>query len=191
MAKPVQTEANNIPLGCNAYVDETKARGYVLAVVFVPPRDVHKLRATLRGLRAAGSRSIHFHKANNSQRAAVIDALVSSGVNAMIITNRTHPRTPPREASVRALARQAVRLDVSLIVLERDQTIERKDRRWLFEELNKTTVRYEHRERHEDALLWAADAIAWCWQHGDPWKQRAAPLIAQQVDAQSMLPTKP
>jgi hypothetical protein len=190
VAKPAQTEANNIPLGCNAYVDETKARGYVLAVVFVPPRDVHKLRATLRSLRAAGSRSIHFHKANNAQRAAVMDALVAYGVNAMIITNRTHPRTPPREASIRVLAQQAIQLGVSLIVLERDQTVERKDRRWLFEELNKTTVRYEHRDRHEDALLWTADAIAWCWQHGEPWKQRTKPLIAQHVDAQSPLPSK-
>ncbi|GAB2499407.1 hypothetical protein GCM10027063_43730 [Promicromonospora xylanilytica] len=191
MAKPAHTEASSIPLGCNAYVDETKARGYVLAVVFVPPRDVHTLRAALRGLRAAGSRSIHFHKANNAQRAAVVDALVTYGVSAMIITNRTHPRTPPREASIRALARQAVQLEVALLVLERDQTIEGKDRRWLFEELNKTSVRYEHRDRHEDPLLWAADAVAWCWQHGEPWRQRATPLIAQHVDAQSVLPGRP
>lgn len=40
MTEPEAIEANKILLGCNVYVDETKARGYVLAVVFVPPRDV-------------------------------------------------------------------------------------------------------------------------------------------------------
>ena len=164
-------------------MDETKARGYVLAVVFIAPRDVHKLRSVLRALRVPGSRSVHFHKANNAQRAAVVDALVAHHVVAMIVTNRTHPKVPPREASIRALARQAINLDVQVIVLERDQTIERKDRRWLFEKLAKSTVRYEHRDRHEDALLWAADAIAWCWQHGGAWKQRVLPLIARRVDA--------
>lgn len=126
MPEPEPIEANKIPLGCNIYVDETIARGYVLAVV-----------------------------------------------------------KRPREASIRALARQAVKLDAALIVLERDQTVERDDRRWLFEELNKTAVRYEHRDRHEDALLWAADAIAWCWQHGGPWKLRVAPLISEQIDARA------
>lgn len=183
MTEPEPIEANKIPLGSNVYVDETKARGYVLAVVFVPPRDVHKLRASLRNLRARGSRSIHFHKANNAQRAAVIDALTAHDAHAMIITNRTDPKKRPREASIRALARQAVKLEAALIVLERDQTVERDDRRWLFEELNKTAVRYEHRDRHEDALLWAADAIAWCWQHGGAWKQRVTPLISEQIDA--------
>jgi hypothetical protein len=183
-----QTDATKIPLGCNVYVDETKARGYVLAVVFVPPRDVHKLRAALLQLRARGSRSIHFHKANNSQRAAVVETLTAHGTNAVIITNRTHPKKRPREASIRALARQAVHREASLIVLERDQTVERSDRRWLFEELSKTSVRYEHRDRHEDALLWAADAIAWCWQHGGAWKERVTPLVTEQVDAQAESP---
>lgn len=174
--------SDRIPRRCNIYVDETKARNYVLAVVFVAPRDVHTLRSTLRGLRIPGSRSVHFHKANNTQRAAVIDALLEHGVIAMIITNRPHPRVPPREASIRALARQAIHLEAQSIVLERDQTIERSDRRWLFEELAKSTVRYEHRDRHEDALLWAADAIAWCWQHGGKWKDRVMPLIAHSID---------
>ncbi|MDR7381568.1 hypothetical protein [Promicromonospora iranensis] len=147
MAEAGQTDATKIPLGCNVYVDETKARGYVLAVVFVPPRDVHKLRAALLQLRARGSRSIHFHKANNSQRAAVIETLTAHGTNAVIITNRTHPKKRPREASIRALAQQALHREASLIVLERDQTVERSDRRWLFEELSKTSVRYEHRDR--------------------------------------------
>ena len=36
---------------------------------------------------------------------------------------------------------------------------------------------------HPDALLWAADAIAWCWQHGGKWKDRVMPLIAHSIDA--------
>jgi hypothetical protein len=40
-------------------------------------------------------------------------------------------------------------------------------------------VRYDHMHRHEEPLLWAADAIAWAWQRAGDWRDRVRPLVVQ------------
>ncbi|WP_460702136.1 hypothetical protein [Myceligenerans halotolerans] len=56
------------------------------------------------------------------------------------------------------------------------------DRRILNQELRKTEVRYDHMHRHEEPLLWAADAVAWAWQRGGPWQAAAKGLIAEVIE---------
>lgn len=164
------------------YVDESKARGYILAVAFVPARSAHALRTALRGLRGRGRRSIHFHGTTDAQRNAVIKVLFEHEVAAVVVRARSSKGNNPRQECIRATAAFARATDAHSITLDRDESLERLDRRWLFEELAKTSIRYDHADRHSDALLWVPDAIAWCWQRGGEWRSKVRDAVVEVID---------
>ncbi|WP_448062237.1 hypothetical protein [Cellulomonas hominis] len=72
------------------------------------------------------------------------------------------------------------------IVLDRDDSTLAHDRRWLFEELRRSTLTpqlsYVHRHRHEEPLPVMPDAVAWCWQRGGEWRRRVKNIIAEVHD---------
>ncbi len=43
------------------------------------------------------------------------------------------------------------------------------------------TLAYEHRRAYEEPLLWAADAMAWCYGAGGEWRRRIAPTLDKAV----------
>lgn len=43
-------------------------------------------------------------------------------------------------------------------------------------------VRESHVFVDEEPLLWAADAIAWCWQRGGVWKDKVRGLVVRTED---------
>lgn len=187
LLKSAMTSAEPVgepPRRAQVYVDESKARGFLLVGVFVAPHAVSRLRSALRALRRPGQRSIHFVSERDAVRNAVIRTLVELDVSALVISapGRRTPQTP-RELCVRALARTCIEKEASFLVLETDRTLVADDKRWLFEELHKTEVRYDHRERHEEPLLWAADAIAWAWNRDQAWRAKVRPLVRQEIDA--------
>jgi hypothetical protein len=55
-------------------------------------------------------------------------------------------------------------------------------RRWLFQELAKTSIRYDHADRRSDALLWIPDAIAWCWQRGGEWRDKVRDAVTEVIE---------
>lgn len=172
------------PRRAQVYVDESKAKGFLLVGVFVASGAVSRLRSALRALRRPGQRSIHFVSERDAVRAAVVRTLVELDVCALIVSapDRRTPQTP-RELCVRTLARTCVETEASFLVLETDRTLVPDDKRWLFEELHKTDVRYDHRERHEEPLLWAADAIAWAWNRDQSWRAKVRPLVLHEIQA--------
>ena len=84
-----------------------------------------------------------------------------------------------RETCVRKLAQCCVAVEAGVVVLDLDESVVSKDRRWLYEELHKSETRYDHLHRHEEPLLWAADAVAWAWQRAGSWRDRVRPMVAQ------------
>ncbi|WP_454852039.1 hypothetical protein [Promicromonospora soli] len=172
------------PRRAHVYVDESKAKGFLLIGVFVASGAVSSLRSALRSLRRPGQRSIHFVSERNAIRDAVLRTLIERDVSAVVVSAPKQRTTQtPRELCVRTLARTCVERDASFLVLETDQTLVPDDKRWLFEELHKTDVRYDHRERHEEPLLWAADAIAWAWNRDAAWREKVRPLVIHEVEA--------
>jgi hypothetical protein len=113
---------------------------------------------------------------------AVLDALQEHEVRAAIIRVAHTPGRPPREAGIRTLARLAVAEGAGAVVLDRDESVEALDKRWLYEELHKAGVTYKHLRRHEDPLLWAADGIAWSWQRGSAWRERVEDRVFRIID---------
>jgi hypothetical protein len=176
--------AKEPPRRAHVYVDESKAKGFLLVGVFVAPSAVSRLRSALRALRRPGQRSIHFVSERNTIRDAVVRTLIDMDISALIVMapKRRTPQTP-RELCVRTLARTCVEKEASFVVLETDRTLVPDDKRWLFEELHKSDVRYDHKERHEEPLLWAADAIAWAWNRDAAWRAKVRPLVIHEVEA--------
>lgn len=185
--KSVTTSADLVkepPRRAHVYVDESKAKGFLLVGVFVASGAVSSLRSALRALRRPGQRSIHFVSERNTVRDAVVRTLVDMDVSALVVSApKRRTAQTPRELCVRTLARTCVEKDASFVVLETDRTLVPDDKRWLFEELHKSDVRYDHKERHEEPLLWAADAIAWAWNRDAAWRAKVRPLVVHEVEA--------
>ena len=164
------------------FVDESKARSFLFVAVVVAPHAVHMLRKDLRAARPKGRRDIHFNGARDDVRNEVVRILRQHDVRAVTFRAVTVKGCNPREDCVRATARFAASIAARSIVLDRDESLEVRDRRWLFQELHKSGIRYDHLHRHEEPLLWAADAIAWCWQRGGVWKDKVRPLVVRATD---------
>lgn len=61
-----------------------------------------------------------------------------------------HPR---HLQSPRKLAQRCLAVEAGIVVLDLDESVVSKDRRWLYEELHKSEIRYDHMHR----LLWPAE----------------------------------
>lgn len=169
----------------HVFVDESKARSFLFAAVVVAPHVVHILRRDLRAARPKGRRDIHFNGARPDLRDEVVRILMRHEVSSVVFRAKSAKGRNPREDCVRATARFAVSISAHSVVLDRDESLEARDRRWLFQELHKSGIRYDHLHRHEEPLLWAADAIAWCWQRGGAWKDKVRPLVVRTTDLSS------
>ncbi|MBE1875445.1 hypothetical protein [Myceligenerans pegani] len=176
--------SDDVPRRAHMFVDESKNRGYIIAIAFVASRLVHQVRRDLRKLRASGARSIHFQTTTDQQRKAVVNLIVASGVTSVILESRAAKRSNPRQGCIRTTAAIAIASDARMIILDRDESLETQDRRWLYAELRKTDVRYDHLDRHSEPLLWIADAVAWCWQRGGVWREMVMPAVSQVVQVE-------
>ncbi|MGV1005753.1 MAG: hypothetical protein ACOYEV_13555 [Candidatus Nanopelagicales bacterium] len=79
------------------------------------------------------------------------------------------------------LAELARQVGANLVVIERDDSRYEYDRRALTRLLTEHAhpVRWEILRAKDDPMLWAADAMAWCWSNPDrQCKTRISPLIA-------------
>ncbi|MFE7505003.1 DUF3800 domain-containing protein [Promicromonospora sp. NPDC057488] len=170
---------DQVPRRAHVFVDESKSRGYLMAAAFVHARHLQSLRRALRQLRPRGRRSVHFNGARDELRHAVLDVLVAHDVTAVVVqaTGRRGPQQ--REVCVRKVAQCCVATEAGVVVLDLDESVVSKDRRWLYEELHKSETRYDHLHRHEEPLLWAADAVAWAWQRAGSWRDRVRPMVTQ------------
>jgi len=75
------------------YVDETKAKGYVLAAAVVLPADVTEIRRTVRGLIAPGQARVHMKAEKTPRQHMILSSLV-----ALAITVTSTRRTPGHTA---------------------------------------------------------------------------------------------
>lgn len=71
------------------------------------------------------------------------------------------------------------------VVLERDASVEDVDRRTIRSKLDQLgalkDLKYSHRDRGEQPMLWIADAAAWCHQAGSPWTGKIASIVERVV----------
>ncbi|PUB22254.1 hypothetical protein C8K30_113124 [Promicromonospora sp. AC04] len=122
---------------------------------------------------------MHFNGARDELRHAVLDTLVAHDVTAVVVQATGRRGLQQREMCVRKLAQHCLATEAGIVVLDLDESVVGKDRRWLYEELHKSETRYDHMHRHEEPLLWAADAVAWAWQRAGSWRDRVRPMVVR------------
>jgi hypothetical protein len=109
--------------------------------------------------------------------------MIDLDVDAYVLLSDAKRHADGRRECLRQLAEVAATESHRRIVLERDESIERSDRRALYADLTRCgatdRVTYSHASAHEEPLLWVADAIAWSYAKGGEWRKRVGPMIKQ------------
>ncbi|MDQ2582647.1 hypothetical protein [Saccharothrix yanglingensis] len=129
----------------------------LVAVVIALPRDLDRIRTALRAKVEPGRRRLHFKEGER----------------------REHPNDQvARQACLMAAGRHVLDISAARPVLESCAHQDVLDRRTLAVLKKKIFhLDHEHFRPHEDPMLWASDAIAWCYGAGGEWRRRVACLL--------------
>jgi hypothetical protein len=165
------------------FADESKrqGRGFVMVAVEYPADDVKQARAQLLAQCRPGQRRIHFKSENDAIRSQVVKLLKRQGTAAHVYVAQSTYEPQARADCLQALGNFAISAAANRLVIERDQTRDADDRRILTEVMRTASRRvpWELLPPTADPLLWAADAIAWCWTHPDrTWRNAVSQMIA-------------
>jgi hypothetical protein len=166
----------------HVFIDEGKARGYLMVAAFVTPFELGDLRKVMRSHLLRGQRRIHFNHEGNPRRKLIINALTDTSVRCRVYQAVPGVRDiEARSSCMTSIARDTRSLDVELIVIERDDPAVSRDleilRKVQTHPPTDSLIRYEHRRPHEECLLWIPDAVAWCWGRGGEWRKRVFSII--------------
>jgi hypothetical protein len=163
------------------FVDESKSKSYTMVAAVVGSGDQTTLRQQMRSLVLPGQRRLHFTNESDSRRRQVLSTLESLGVRAYVVHSDLKHEASGREACLRDLVALAARDGHERIVLERDVSIERADKKALYAAVHVHGLRdimtYAHETAHQEPLLWIADAIAWSYAKGGDWRRRVQSMI--------------
>lgn len=163
-------------------MDESKAKGYYVAVAALAPADVAGTDRAIRQLTRPGQKRIHFKSEKDSSRRRLLSQFGDLGVAVVVYATKGLPDKEARAMCLQALVVDAAAAQVHRLVLERDESIMAADRRLLRDALavqGCESLQYLHTAPTEHALLWVSDAVAWCYQAGGDWIRRAAPMVTQ------------
>ncbi|QHT57306.1 hypothetical protein GXP71_15310 [Cellulomonas sp. H30R-01] len=169
------------------YVDETKAKGYVLVASALHPAECAVVRGHVRRLILPGQPRLHMKAEKTPWQHLVLSTLVSLGVRATVYEAdaRTHRTDIERRRACLARLIGDVAGTCEHLVLESDESQDARDRRDLVELTRdagcRDTLRYEHRTAAAEPLLAIPDAVAWAWARGGDWRRRVAPLVERVV----------
>lgn len=168
------------------FADENKRRGhgFVLVAVEYQADAVKQARAQLSAHCRSGQLRIHFKSEDDQTRARVVKLLHDQGVSAHVFTAQSRYEPQARADCIEALGQLAVSSGANRLVIERDETRESADRTVLTRLMQRAPHRvpWEVLPPTSDALLWSADAVAWCWTNPKPyWRRAVTALIVSQT----------
>lgn len=173
-------------MGTHFFIDETKAKGYVVVAVACPDSSLATARRTLGKLILRGQRSIHMKHESARRRRQIADAvagLTSVGINAVVVDAGSGPDAEyvRRDRALRAVVERAASASAASLVLDLDQTLVARDARTLSDACRSagtTSITYSHQTLASQHLLALPDVVAWCWARGGDWRRRVAPIIS-------------
>ena len=139
----------------------------------------------MRSLRVAGARTVHFKHERDSIKKDIAAALVSARMRARIYLGCGDPETI-REHALRVLVTDLAAVGMRRVILDsrgpdRDH-LDKQVIRTALAASEVDTVAYEHLRSHQEPVLWAADAIAWCYGAGGDWRRRVQPVVEAVTD---------
>jgi len=165
------------------FVDESKAKTFVLAGALCPDNAHHDLRMALKVHLMPGQQRLHFSRESDSRRASILECMLQYPIRAAVVDV---PKTPSEiEARILALGtmlKVAQTLGVTRLCIEEDTSNVIHDRtvihNWLRKEPGVNKFSYSWLRASQEPLLWIPDAIAWAWFRGGRWRRFIDPLIA-------------
>lgn len=165
------------------FVDESKAKGYILAATAAQPREVVSIERQVRALVLPGQRRIHFKSESNSRRREVLSRLAALAPRVTIYAADAKSDKVGRALTLAEAVKDAVRAGAGSLAIEADESLVVADRRFIRARLVALdavdALSYEHVAPGTHPLLWVSDAVAWCVQAGGDWRRRADPLIEE------------
>jgi len=169
-------------LADRVYVDESKARGYFVVATASAVGDAHASERALRDLLKPGQRRIHFR--SDSRRRQLLSRMCALEVRVAVWVVKQLPDKEARPLSLGMLVEAAARAGASQLIIERDESLERADRRLIAEVIRRegaSELLYRHVAPHEHPLLWVSDAVAWCYSNGGDWIRRVESIVEARV----------
>lgn len=157
--------------GAHLYVDESTAGDYLLMCAAIASSDAPQMRSAMRGLLLPGSRSLHMRK-EHKRATSILNTVVDLDPRVAIFrVPKTTPALEARRASIHALAALACHLRSDRVVFDTIDSMVARDRAWVIEGVHiagapTPPFSYHHLRRHEEPLLWIADAVGWAWARG-------------------------
>lgn len=173
-------------VGTHIFIDETKAKGYVVVAVASPDATLQTARRTIGKLVLPGQRSIHMKHESARRRSTIADVIAGLhvvGVTAVVLDadRGPDPELVRRERALRAIIEMATDEPAAHLVLDLDQTLVAKDARTITtvaREQRLTALTYSHQSLAALPLLALPDVIAWCWARGGDWRGRVTPIVS-------------
>ena len=168
------------------YIDECKSKNYLLVGFVVAEKDALRLRALLRKLLLPGQRSIHFHQEGSRRRKQILQIMLAQELQCVAITVKGRTGKTSRNASIKALASHRVSRGFVRLVFELDESSLDSDNRVLndftYSKKLRGNLTWSHIVRHQEPLLWVADAVAWCLNRGGDWERMVRPMIIETIE---------
>lgn len=165
--------------GAQVFVDETKARDYVMAAAALLPHGVSGARQQLRSLLLPGSERIHFTHERPARRRQLMAAMCELDVQVQMYVARTRDSVAGRRACMKAILDDVLAARARLVTFELDESLALADRRLIAERFRfeEAAPVYRQLRAKEEPLLWVSDAVAWCYQRGGEWRDLCRPLV--------------
>jgi hypothetical protein len=156
-------------------VDESKAKGYLLALAEIDAEKAPDFRLALNKLRSKGQSTIRFSTEDDSKKKRILKAMKALEVRWTVISVKGLSEPAARKLCLEKMVQQLEPDKDYSIVLDRDESYEAFDRRTIRDELLRKalskSVQYRHDEPNLEKLLWLPDAIAWTYAKGGNWRR--------------------
>jgi hypothetical protein len=169
--------------GPAVFVDESKAKAYLLVAAAILPDDAAACRQQTKALLLPGQPRLHMKKESDARRARILQTFATFNAT---VTIYVAPRRLGSEVQRRSLCLDRLVHDLGpaggRLCLERDESLVRRDRQRLIESTRSVGSRQELTYWHESAasepLLAVPDAVGWAWARGGDWKRHALKLVS-------------
>lgn len=171
----------------SVFVDESKAKDYVLIAASIVSCDIAGSRRAVRSLLLPGQHRLHMKQENESRKRLLLDTFVALGSTVTIFRAR-------RSLGSEVVRRRRCLEELVLVIgaaggrlcLERDETLVARDKQCMIEAARRAgstgTLEYWHESAASEPLLAIPDAVGWAWARRGDWRRRAEPMISEVID---------
>lgn len=142
-----------------AFIDESKANDYILAMVVAKPSVAIALEKKLLELRMPGQRRIHFAKESDQRRRMILDQIAKFDISVYYFVSSEKNELVARKYCLNIASSLAATLGVNLFCVEREESMLYSDKILLSRHSSKFL--FQLLEPHQRPGLWSADALAW------------------------------